>query len=200
MSILLEFFSVVIRRDSLEALLPGGWSQFLAEYGEPIEDWADDDLVRFGAMNRLDLDGLVAHWRERGLALIRSRDGRQVCGDMMLHAAPSGSGAIECDWLEISDDGFARFVGKRRPLRRPRIRSHWSDELVDLTRRMFQDLLAKPPALRAPVALKNWDDRFGILSTDPGASKGLLVTDRRTGTVQSYRLLEDLLNAGWVVD
>lgn len=200
MPILLEHFSLVIRRDSLEALLPGGWPQFLAEYGEPYENWVDDDLVRFGAMNGLDLDGHVAHWRQRGLALVRHRDGRPDRGDMLLHAALSATGAVQCDWLEISDDGFARFVGKKRRQRRPRIHSSWSDELVALTRDMVLDLLARAPVRRPPLMLKNWDERFGILSTDENARKGLHVTDLADGTLQSFRLTEDLLNAGWVVD
>ena len=200
MPVILEFLSLIIRRDRIEDLLPGGWPQFLAEYGEPFEGWADDDLVRFGAMNQLDIDEHVAHWESRGLALMKSRNGRQVWGDMVLHSAPFDLAPMKCDWLGCSTDRTARFVGQRQPMQRPRINSPWSNELVNLSHKMLLDLLGSPPGERTFVAVKSWDDRFGMLSTDGEAAKGLIVTDRATGKVQSFRLIEDLLNAGWVVD
>lgn len=78
MAVILEFYSLVIRRDRLEAALPGGWPQYLAEYGEPFEGWFDEDLLRTGAMNPMDFDFQIKHWRRRGLRLLGRRNGQEA--------------------------------------------------------------------------------------------------------------------------
>ena len=197
MAIALEFHSLILRRDRLEALLPAGWPQFLAEYDAPPDGWADDDLVRFGAMNADDIAGWDDHWVRRGLSLT-GESGRSP--DMTLHAAFGGAGPVPCDWLEIEDERRARFTGRREPLRRPAVASPWTDQTVALTVEHVTRALTTPPERRLPVFLKHWETGFGLLITDGEARDGLVVIDRDTDARESYRLIEDLLNAGWALD
>src|SRR6056297_2683236 len=197
MAIALEFHSLILRRDRLEALLPGGWAQFLAEYGAPEPGWADDDLVRFGAMSGADIAEWAEHWARRGLSLT-GESGRSP--DMVLHAGYGGTGPVPCDWLEIEGETRARFAGRRERPRRPGVRSPWSEATVALTVAHVTDMLTTPPERRLPVFLMHWESRFGILTAETEARAGLVATDRESGAREAFRLIEDLLNAGWVLD
>ncbi len=50
------------------------------------------------------------------------------------------------------------------------------------------------------MPLKHWGSGFGLLVTDDTARDGLVVIDRETGARETYRLVENLLNAGWALD
>ncbi len=201
MAIDLETFSLVLRRDRLQAVLPGGWAQYLAEYGPPPARQLDDDLLGLAAATAPEARALVAHWRRRGLALAQGAHGAPDSGDMaLLQAAPAGAPAEGCGWLAVADDNRACFIGARQDPRRARFASPWSGRLVRLSRDAIADLLATPAALRAPLPLKNWNDRFALLRIDPQARACLVATDRETGARQRYAQVADLLDAGWAVD
>ncbi len=199
MAVILEFFNLIIRRDRIEALLPGGWPQYLAEYGDPLPFWADDDLVRWGAMSSADIKRLVEHWTNRGL--VSNLDRQQgTSADMVVHACYAESSIEGCDWLATTDENTACFVGTRQKPDRPQIRSSWSDELVRLSTEFILQLLATPPNRRAPLPLKNWNGKFALLNIDMEARACLVAIDRETPNCYAYARIEDLLNAGWAID
>ncbi len=112
MSIVLECYSLIIRRDKLEPLFSDGWEGFLYDYGEPEMGSFDNDLVRFGAMSPMDINMIVDRWEDRGLKLVRRKKGAVVAADMVLHASPNDHPVVPCSWLAI-DSGVATFVGRR---------------------------------------------------------------------------------------
>lgn len=203
MAIVLEQFNLVIRRDCLQAFLPGGWAQFTAEYGVPLHGRVDGDLVSFTAQNASEIEDLNAHWTRRGLTPapgLGGRSGDTGDCDMVVHRQDARSEIADCGWLAITDEGLASFAGTRHGVRRQRFGSPWSDELIALSQKYVMALLATPPNQRAPLPLKHWDDRFALLEVDMQSREGLVAKDRETGVRYCFRLVEELLDAGWAVD
>lgn len=206
MSVILEFYSLIIRRDRIIALLPGGWPQYLAEYGEPPEGWADCDLVRKGAMNSFDLMNLISHWEGRGFVLQTTKNGQNSWKDMVVGSHMNrleirGISIRECKWLQVNQDGTsASFIGKRQRLRERRILSPWPDELITITMETCRHILALSPEDRPALRLKNWDHTFGYLNIKMDAKKSLMITNGSMSHPIQFHYLEDMLNAGWVVD
>ena len=78
--------------------------------------------------------------------------------------------------------------------------SNWSDELINMTIGVCRDLLADTSGGIPPVPVKNWEDRFGLLTSEACLGKGLCITDWQTGRRVRYQEVQNLLNAGWVID
>lgn len=197
MSVLLEFHSLVIRRDRIAAVFPGGWEQYVAEYGLPEEGWWDEDLLRYGAMDGFSMELLVQDARALGLRLTSKRDGREVFQDMCILSSPDFRPALPCDWLEVRSEGTAVFVGRNRKPRRPRMRMADRKREAERTRDAILSLLAVPPADREPMPLHRADGVTGTLRTEPGTRRSLVV-ESRVGR-EAYRWVEDVVNAGWEV-
>lgn len=199
MAIRLEAYSLVIRRDRLEASFPGGWRQFQAEYEVGGSIWHDDALVRFGAMNDIDLELLIRRWQGKGLRLITTTRGEKSYADMCPVAVFQDS-PHPCDWIEIKDETTAEFVGQLEKPRKRRLSVNWSDETVAMTRKLILEILWSSPQGRWPLPLKNFDDRFGLLRIANSSLATLVVSDRATGEEYAFRRIDELLSAGWAVD
>ncbi len=197
MSISLSAHSLVIRRERIEAVYPGGWWQFVAENGQPGEGQWDDDLVLFAAQDPFYLNVHVADARDVGLRPTEKSNGREVSRDMCRLSSPDFRPEHPCDWLEVDEDGTALFIGRRRKSRRPRITIEDRKEDAERTREAILGLLALPPAERAPMQLHRIDGETGKLRTEPGTRRSLVV-ESDTGR-EAYRWIEDVVNAGWEV-
>lgn len=98
MAVLAEAISVIVRRDSIERRLPGGWSAFVRSV--PNATLCDDGIIaRVGFMDPRDV-GRYIDWLERkGLVFVR--DGKTI--DLAVVDQFTGPTA-PCEWLE-----FGRF-------------------------------------------------------------------------------------------
>jgi len=197
MPVILQCFSLVIRRDRIAAVFPGGWAQFVAERGLPPEEWWDDDLVRLGAMNNFQFEMLVNDARALGLRLTSKRDEREVFQDMCVLASPENRLSLPCNWIDVRPDGTASFAGSRRKPRRPRIKNQERMEHAERTLDAILGLLALPPAERFFLPLHRRDGATGTLRTEPGTRRSLVV-DGEAGH-ETFRWAEDVVNAGWEV-
>ena len=192
MAVILEFYSLIIRRDRLEALLPGGWRQYLAEQGEPDFGWADGELLRDGAMNIHDLDALVSYWKRRGLVLQATKNGQKYWKDMVVDASMSdlsmsGLTIRDCDWLDVSIEGQAGFIGSTKAQRARKIQSPWPAKLIHKTTEQCEYLLLTPPAQRKGIQMKNSDGSIALLTTDSFMKKGLILTDQSNGARRMFQ-------------
>lgn len=90
MSVHLEFINVLIRRDALERVYPGGFQQYVRDNAEfiGITCWFDEDIVREGAMSPQDAKGIVEYWEGLGLKAATYKRGRPV------------------EWIELCVAGF----------------------------------------------------------------------------------------------
>jgi hypothetical protein len=113
MPIRLEFLNLIVPITNIRKRYPGGWEQCLIDHQFGIEsgrNWYDEDLFRDGAMNPMDMGFLLDRWREMGFKThVRGKNARwkEVC---IVDYAPT----LPCDWIEISPDSTARYIGKGR--------------------------------------------------------------------------------------
>ncbi|MCC5986515.1 MAG: hypothetical protein JJT95_02460 [Pararhodobacter sp.] len=78
--------------------------------------------------------------------------------------------------------------------------SNWSDELVALTRRHVETMLATPARERLPICMKHWEDRYGLLLSGDGKDGRLMIADITSGAREVFATLDDLIAAGWAID
>ena len=78
--------------------------------------------------------------------------------------------------------------------------SNWSDELIALTRRHVEAMLATPPRQRLPICMKHRESRYGLLLLRDAEEGALIIADVTTGTREAFHTLEDIIAAGWALD
>ena len=94
MSVLIEAISVVVRRDRIEALYPGGWQAFVADCPNRTL-CADEKLARVGFMGSADGDRFVRKLENMGF--VYQLDGHAVDLAVVDQLARL---ITPCDWLE----------------------------------------------------------------------------------------------------
>src|ERR1039458_7210552 len=95
MAVLVEAISVIVRRDSIEQKLSGGWNAF--EQSVPNATLCDDGvLARVGFMDPRDVGRYIDWLEENGLVFFR--EGKTV--DIAVVDQLSGPTA-PCEWLEV---------------------------------------------------------------------------------------------------
>ncbi len=111
MSVHLEFINVLIRRDALERVYPGGFEQYVRDNAEfiGITCWFDEDIVREGAMSPQDAKGIVEYWEGLGLKAATYKRGRPVEW-IELCVAGFGGPSVPCSWLSFSIENGASFT------------------------------------------------------------------------------------------
>lgn len=106
MAVLCEAISVIVRRDSIEEQIPGGWHQF--ERMVPNATLcADDELARVGFMSPSDVGKYIRHLEQYGLVFVR--DGHAV--DMAVVDQMRGP-TVPVDWLEFAHLSLGEDEGK----------------------------------------------------------------------------------------
>lgn len=196
MAMPLESISLIVRRDRIESLLlPGGWPQYRAEFGEPFAGWMDDDLIRFGAMNDIQHYSNIAFLKGLGLRMEGRRKGRTVFIDMT--PAPLHEHEDMCDWLFVDDDYRAHFVGKREAPKRPKVQSPWEDAAWKQTMVVLREDLARSSG-PSGCWLRHFDGRSGKIRYQTERPRGFVV-ETADGASERYKLIEQVLNAGWVL-
>ena len=75
-----------------------------------------------------------------------------------------------------------------------RFGTNWSDETQALTREHL-GLYARPGG--PPLPMKAWDGRFGLLVSDNGMFR---ISDRESGSVETYASVAALIGSGWAID
>lgn len=107
MSILIESLAIVVRRNTLDAIWPGGTDAYLADAfargSRALLACADDDLAAISFASPESADSLMDRLDDLGVAYVD--DGR--CIDMVCIDDASGPLA-RCDWIEWRrhPDGF----------------------------------------------------------------------------------------------
>lgn len=105
MTIQLEFIDFIVPRSVIEKKYPGGWIQCLKDHENLIGGrvWYDEHLFRDGAMNPMDIEGLVNEWQRLGFNTHKENaDGMPiewlnvcVCESML------GGSTLKCDWIDV---------------------------------------------------------------------------------------------------
>ena len=91
MAVLVEGFSVIVRRDAIEQKYPGGWEAFARDVPNQTL-CADQKIARVGFMAESD----IAFLEGRGLVFLR--DGKGV--DITI-ASQRGAPMTACDWISF---------------------------------------------------------------------------------------------------
>jgi hypothetical protein len=76
---------------------------------------------------------------------------------------------------------------------------NWSEAAQAATRAVLTDWSILPTPWGF-VAFKHIDGAFAILSDGDVMAKDYRLTDRRSGVVTVFASIDDLIDAGWVVD
>ena len=95
MAVLVEGFSVIVRRDAIERTYPGRWDAFAREVPNQTL-CADEKIARVGFMAWDDMKHYIAFLESRGLVYLR--DGKGI--DITI-ARPRGEVATPCDWISF---------------------------------------------------------------------------------------------------
>lgn len=105
MAVLVEALSVIVRRDSIERYIVGGWEKFL-DFVPNQTMCTDGDLVRVGFMSPRDVEDFVIHLEGAGLQFhygnekLQAERGLRVSGDIIVVDQMKGP-TTECDWVEF---------------------------------------------------------------------------------------------------
>jgi len=92
---------------AVENFYPGGWDACL---NDGVGMWADENLLRDGAMSSIDLDEAIQFWERFGLRLKSGSGNNASLKDMCVVASPYGLLEHPCDWVEISEDGCSAWL------------------------------------------------------------------------------------------
>lgn len=108
MTIQLEFIDFIVPRAVIEEKYPGGWIQCLKDHERLIGGrvWYDEYLFRDGAMNPMDIEGLVNEWQRLGFNTHKeNEDGMPIEWlDVCVCESMLGGPTLKCDWLDVDLD------------------------------------------------------------------------------------------------
>ncbi len=102
MAVKLEYFSIIIPRNKIDSIYPGGSDTLILD-SNISEDSYDENLIRFGAEDSLEIGAIIEEWIGRGLRDIRKRKGKRVWIDLCL-IDPSGEPTLPCKWIKIENN------------------------------------------------------------------------------------------------
>lgn len=106
MAVLVEGISVLVRKEAIEAKMPGGWKRFLLHV--PNQTLCHDEkLARVGFMNPQDVGEFIDELAELGLTFLD--EGKAT--DLVVCDQLRGP-TTECDWLQFCRSGFGDSGGK----------------------------------------------------------------------------------------
>ena len=108
MSIQLKDFNIIIPRAIVDSLYPGG-SLILIEEKKIPEYFYDENLIRFGAADTLEIGNIIEEWTARGLRDVRKRKGQRTWIDLCLVHSEEGL-TLPCKWIKIEKDR-AEYIG-----------------------------------------------------------------------------------------
>lgn len=97
MAISIEFISVIVPTRAIEERFRGGMAGFGKVFGEPE---TDGKLVRMGAMNQIDIMGIVQALERGGLKGTYFRDGSEHWLDFCIVDSCSGP-TLPCEWIKV---------------------------------------------------------------------------------------------------
>ena len=106
MAVLIEAISVVIRRDRIDKLFPGGWGGFVSAVPNNTL-CADDEIARVGFMSPQDTEAFIKRLERGGFKFLDR--GKPI--DIAVVDQQRGP-TIECGWLEFGKLPFGDSVGK----------------------------------------------------------------------------------------
>ena len=95
MPVLVEAISLIVRRDAIEAHIPGGLRRFMREVPNATA-CMDDDLVRVGFMDPAMCEEFVHQLKMLGLTYLEEGKARDMVVCDQLRGA-----LAECDWVEL---------------------------------------------------------------------------------------------------
>lgn len=106
MAIQCEFIDFIIPIDKINSVYPGGFKKFKDDHKQGFFGrlYHDDFLFRDGAMNPIDIDGLVNEWEAMGLKGIKEIDGQEQWLDFCVVEGMYGGPTLPCDWLEYDSE------------------------------------------------------------------------------------------------
>ena len=107
MAIQIEDISIVIPRYLIDRIYPGG-SKALIEEEAISDNFYDDELVRFGASDSIEVGTIIELWTERGLRDIRKRKGKRSWIDLCVIDHLDGP-TLPCKWIR-TENNRAEFV------------------------------------------------------------------------------------------
>ena len=106
MAIRCEFIDFIIPIDKIDLVYTGGFKKFKDDHIQGFSGrlYHDDFLFRDGAMNPIDIDGLVNEWEALGLKGIKEIDGQEQWLDFCVVEGMYGGPTLPCDWLEYDNE------------------------------------------------------------------------------------------------
>lgn len=110
MAVTVQFITLVVRIDRINAHYPGGFSAYLEQQEKPVEH--DDHLLRQGAMSPMDIESAVNEWKEIGLQPTEKIRGVLHWKDCCV-IDYFGGPTLPCDWIELSPDHEQAFIREK---------------------------------------------------------------------------------------
>ena len=97
MAVEIEFISVIVPVRAIEERFRGGMKEFHEVFGEPS---TDGKLMRMGAMNQIDVLGIVQALERGGLKGTFSKGGKEQWLDFCVVDSFKGP-TMPCDWIKL---------------------------------------------------------------------------------------------------
>lgn len=114
MSVMCEFIDFIVPIHVIKEKYPGGWEQCLIDHDYSIGRciWYDDHLFHTGAMNPMDIEDLVNHWKELGFET-HKEDANTVpieWVDVCVYERFFGGATLPCDWIDFDEESGGVFL------------------------------------------------------------------------------------------
>ena len=112
MAIKCEFIDFIIPLDKIDLVYPGGFKKFKEDNIKVFSGrmYHDDFLFRDGAMNHMDIAGLIKQWEALGLKGLTEIDGKKQWVDFCVVEGMFGGPTLPCDWLEYDSQNNAVYL------------------------------------------------------------------------------------------
>ncbi len=119
MSIELEFIDFIVPIEKIKEKYPGGWEQCLKDHDYSIGRciWYDKHLFRTGAMNPMDIESLVQHWKKLGFNTHEEDlDGNPIKWiDVCVYEKFFGGETLACDWIAFDEKSLGVYLKGTEP-------------------------------------------------------------------------------------
>ena len=76
----------------------------------------------------------------------------------------------------------------------------WTKGIQQETKKAFEDVNNSSLKNLKVVCMKNWENKFAIITLQQIETGNIKLVDRDEGKSYNYDTVDDMINAGWVVD
>ena len=112
MAVQCEFINLIIPITNINKVYAGGFEMYKKDHLELFGGiiWHDENLLREGAMNPMDIEYMVEGWEKLGLKGVIEEWGEMKWKDLCVVGSYATRPTLPCDWIDIDPETNSVFL------------------------------------------------------------------------------------------